>query len=139
MQRSKLRGALAALTVMAVVACSAPVPPRTPTPVPTVEPPASGQLVGGIQRCYGIPPPASQTPQFVAGTVDVYEEGVPGGGPLIAHADLLDNRMFDFTLPAGRYAVIGRWGASNLPPVLVDAEVRPGSVTRVAIQFTGCF
>jgi hypothetical protein len=129
---------LAVLITLPLSACAAAAPSRTPTPAPTAQPLVSGELVGGIQRCYGIPPPSSQTPQFVAGSVDVYKEDVPGGGPLMAHADLPDNGMFSFTLPPGHYAVIGRWGASNLRAMLVDTEVRPGAVTRVDVQFSGC-
>ena len=117
------------------IALSAPTTP--PTAVTT------GQIVGGIQRCYGMPLPPSATPALVAGTVWVYAGSLPPGQTpppetAIATQPIPDNGTFDFHLPAGTYTLVASWSGSNLGLASRVVQVKPGQVVHDNVAFVSC-
>lgn len=90
--------------------------------------------MGGLYRCFGLPPSISGPPTVVGGTVDVFR-GTNDGLP---DETVTTSGEYTLKLPPGEYVLVGHWTGSNLSPPMVAVTVRSGQVTRQDLDYQGC-
>lgn len=109
--------------------------PTQSEPTKPVPPTAGyGRVIGGIYRCFGLPPSMSGPPTRVAGTVDVFRG--PNDG--LPDAVIKTDGEYAFELPPGEYVLVGHWTGSNLSPPMVTVAVSSGKITRQDLDYGRC-
>jgi hypothetical protein len=140
-RRLALFGTLAISAALAGCTSSGPRPTGS-LPRPTLSVPVAtgnGAIVGGIYRCFGLPPSISGPPTRVAGTVDVFtDEGGVASQASFAQAFVATGGTYRFNLPAGDYVLVGHWTGSNLHPPMVTVTVTAGKITHQDLDYRGC-
>jgi hypothetical protein len=139
------RLAPATLVIAAFVAGCAATSPRpsestrvsplgTPSPAPTRTPVADGDgtVVGGLYRCYALPPPTA--PKGVAGTVSVFQGPNDGLPDEVVTTD----GTYALDLPPGHYVLVGHSTGSNLAPPMARVVVSSGTITHQDLDYQGC-
>ena len=94
-------------------------------------------VVSGIQRCYALPTPSGATPEFVAGTIEVFRGASTDATP-VATAAVAAGQRVTIRLPPGLYTLLGIWPESNLAPPTLAAAVAAGQTTNAVLAYIDC-
>ncbi len=132
---------VAAVCTLAQVGCATAPPNALPTPshrlISISLPPGDGAVAGGILRCYALAWPSS--PQFQAGTVDVYAGGFISANQAVLTSETLSaGTEYTFVLKPGIYVIVGDDPQSNLEQPMDQVTVTSGEIVTQDLQYSGC-
>lgn len=100
------------------------------TPIPS----GDGVVVGGLYRCFAVPPALSGPPARVAGTVDVFRGPLPG----LPDEIVPTTGEYRLDLPPGPYELVGHWAGSLLAPPVARVTVSRGTIIPQNLVYLDC-
>jgi hypothetical protein len=107
-------------------------------PVVVHLPAGMGAVVGGIARCYDMPPPPSEQ-RFVGGRVDVYRGGYIDTNSQVFESKLVAaDTQYILVLRPGIYVLVGTTSGTNLQPPEAQVTITAGNVTSQDLAYEGC-
>ncbi len=122
------RALLAFVVTILTIACQTSMAPSSRSSPSTES--GYGVVVGGIDPCFGFPPPTP--PPYQAGTVDVLR-----GSDKVASEEVPDGGTYRFTLQAGNYVLasrdVARGPASRIGISVVAGQMLPADIPSPCI------